>query len=432
MAQSKIVYMMNNNTKIAIVGLGYVGLPLAVAFAKHYTTIGYDINLNRVDELKKHNDLTLETTRQELKEAKLLSYTTCLEDIASANVYIITVPTPVDSNNMPELSPLEKASIAIGSIMKKGDIVVYESTVYPGATEEYCAKILERESGMVLNQDFTLGYSPERINPGDKVHTLQTITKVVAASDKRTEKVLQTLYSKIIDAGVFLAKSIKVAEASKAVENTQRDMNIAFMNELAVMFNHMGIDTLDVIETASTKWNFLPFTPGLVGGHCIGVDPYYLIHKSQDSGYYPQLITTARRINESMSQYVIDRFLKKLALSRIHIVNAKVLVMGLTFKENCPDLRNTRVVEIIEELENCHAQVDVYDSWADPKQAKVFFDITLQTELKENYYDAILLTVSHQEIVDLGAEKMRKLLNTNGILFDIKGMLASHLVDERL
>jgi UDP-N-acetyl-D-galactosamine dehydrogenase len=423
---------MNNNTKIAVVGLGYVGLPLAVAFAKHYTTMGYDINLNRVNELKKHNDLTLETTSQELKEAKLLSYTTRLDDIASANVYIITVPTPVDSNNMPELSPLEKASIAIGSIMKKDDIVVYESTVYPGATEEYCAKILERESGLVLNQDFALGYSPERINPGDKVHTLQTITKVVAASDKETELILKKLYSKIIDAGVFLAKSIKVAEASKAVENTQRDMNIAFMNELAVMFNHMGIDTLDVIETASTKWNFLPFTPGLVGGHCIGVDPYYLIHKSQDSGYYPQLITTARRINESMSQYVIDRFLKKMALSRIHIVNAKVLVMGLTFKENCPDLRNTRVIEIIEELVNCHAQVDVYDSWADPKQAKDFFDILLQSELKENYYDAILLTVSHQEIINLGAKKMRKLLKTNGIIFDIKGMLASHLVDERL
>jgi UDP-N-acetyl-D-galactosamine dehydrogenase len=423
---------MNNNTKIAVVGLGYVGLPLAVAFAKHYSTIGDDINLHRVNELKNHNDLTLETTTQELKEAKLLSYTTDLEDIASANIYIITVPTPVDSNNMPELSPLEKASIAIGSILKREDIVVYESTVYPGATEDYCAKILERESGLVLNQDFTIGYSPERINPGDKVHTLQTITKVVAASSKATEVILERLYSKIIDAGVFLARSIKVAEASKAVENTQRDMNIAFMNELSVMFNHMGIDTLDVIETASTKWNFLPFTPGLVGGHCIGVDPYYLIHKSQDSGYYPQLITTARRINESMSQYVIDRFLKKLALSRVHIVNAKVLVMGLTFKENCPDLRNTRVVEIIEELTKCHAHVDVFDTWADPKQAKEFFDITLQTKLKENYYDAILLTVSHQEIIDLGAEKMRKLLNTNGILFDIKGMLPSHLVDERL
>jgi UDP-N-acetyl-D-galactosamine dehydrogenase len=423
---------MNNNTKIAVVGLGYVGLPLAVAFAKHYTTIGYDININRVNELKNYSDLTLETTSQELKEATLLSYTVDLEDIASANIYIITVPTPVDSNNMPELSPLAKASVAIGSLLKKDDIVVYESTVYPGATEEYCAKILERESGLILNQDFTLGYSPERINPGDKVHTLQTITKVVAASDKPTEVILEKLYSKIIDAGVFLAKSIKVAEASKAVENTQRDMNIAFMNELSVMFNHMGIDTLDVIETASTKWNFLPFTPGLVGGHCIGVDPYYLIHKSQDSGYYPQLITTARRINESMSQNVIDRFLKKLALSRIHIVNAKVLIMGLTFKENCPDLRNTRVVEIIEELTNCHAQVDVYDPWADPKLANEFFDITLQSELKENYYDAILLTVSHQEIIDLGAEKMRKLLNTNGILFDIKGMLPSHLVDERL
>ena len=374
----------------------------------------------------------METSAEELQEAKLLSYATELADIASANIYIITVPTPVDSNNLPELSPLEKASIAIGSQLKNGDIVVYESTVFPGATEEYCAKILERESGLKLNKDFTLGYSPERINPGDKVHTLQTITKVVAASDKATEIILEQLYSKIIDAGVFMAKSIKVAEASKAVENTQRDMNIAFMNELAVMFNHMGIDTLDVIETASTKWNFLPFTPGLVGGHCIGVDPYYLIHKSQESGYYPQLITTARRINESMSQYVVDRLLKKLALSRIHIVNAKILVMGLTFKENCPDLRNTRVVEIIEELTNCHAQVDVYDPWADPSQALEFFEITLKSHIKEDYYDAILLTVPHKEFIKMGESSMRKFLNKKGIIFDLKGMLPSHKVDERL
>jgi UDP-N-acetyl-D-galactosamine dehydrogenase len=421
-----------NNKKIAIIGLGYVGLPLAVAFAKHFTTIGYDINKDRIEQLKQFKDTTLETSAEELQEAKLLSYATELADIASANIYIITVPTPVDSNNLPELSPLEKASIAIGSQLKNGDIVVYESTVFPGATEEYCAKILERESGLKLNKDFTLGYSPERINPGDKVHTLQTITKVVAASDKATEIILEQLYSKIIDAGVFMAKSIKVAEASKAVENTQRDMNIAFMNELAVMFNHMGIDTLDVIETASTKWNFLPFTPGLVGGHCIGVDPYYLIHKSQESGYYPQLITTARRINESMSQYVVDRLLKKLALSRIHIVNAKILVMGLTFKENCPDLRNTRVVEIIEELTNCHAQVDVYDPWADPSQALEFFEITLKSHIKEDYYDAILLTVPHKEFIKMGESSMRKFLNKKGIIFDLKGMLPSHKVDERL
>jgi len=421
-----------NNYKIAIIGLGYVGLPLAVAFSKHYQTTGYDINLSRINELKQFNDSTLETTTQELKNAKRLSFTTNIDNITESNIYIITVPTPVDVNNLPELSPLEKASIAIGNILKKGDIVVYESTVFPGATEEYCAKILEKESGLVLNQDFTLGYSPERINPGDKVHTLQTITKVVAASDKTTETILEELYSKIIKAGVFMAKSIKVAEAAKAVENTQRDMNIAFMNELAVMFNHMGIDTLDVIKTASTKWNFLPFTPGLVGGHCIGVDPYYLIHKSQESGYYPQLITTARRINESMSQYVVDRFLKKLALSKIHIVNAKILVLGLTFKENCPDLRNTRVVEIIDELSNCHAQVDVYDPWADPSQSKDFFNIKLQTELKENYYDAILLAVSHKQFIELGETGMRNLLNNKGLIFDIKGMLPSSAVDERL
>ena len=423
---------MNKEHTIAIVGLGYVGLPLAVAFAEFYPTIGYDINTNRVDELNNNQDSTLETSSEELQKAKHLSFTTNLKDITTANVYIITVPTPVDANNLPELSPLESASNAIGSILKKDDIVVYESTVFPGATEEYCAKILEDVSGLKLNVDFTIGYSPERINPGDKVHTLRTITKVVAASDKKTEVTLNQLYTKIIDAGVFMASSIKVAEAAKAVENTQRDMNIAFMNELSVMFNHMGIDTLEVIKTASTKWNFLPFTPGLVGGHCIGVDPYYLIHKSQESGYYPQLITTARRINENMSQYVVDRFLKKLALSRIHVVNAKVLVLGLTFKENCPDLRNTRVIEIIEELSKCHAKVDVFDPWADEKQAQQFFGICLQKELKQNYYDAVLLAVSHKEFIQLGEKGIRNTLNTSGIVFDIKGMLPSNSVDERL
>ncbi len=423
---------MNKEHTIAIVGLGYVGLPLAVAFAEFYPTIGYDINTNRVSELKNNQDSTLETTSVELQQAKHLSFTTNLMDITGANVFIITVPTPVDANNLPELSPLESASNAIGSILKKGDIVVYESTVFPGATEEYCAKILEKVSGLKLNIDFTIGYSPERINPGDKIHTLRTITKVVAASDEKTKKSLNQLYTKIIDAGVFMASSIQVAEAAKAVENTQRDMNIAFMNELSVMFNHMGIDTLEVIKTASTKWNFLPFTPGLVGGHCIGVDPYYLIHKSQESGYYPQLITTARRINESMSQYVVDRFLKKLALSRIHVVNAKVLVLGLTFKENCPDLRNTRVIEIIQELSKCHAKVDVFDPWADEKQAKQFFGISLQKELKQNHYDAVLLAVAHKEFIQLGESGIRNTLNKNGIVFDIKGMLPSDAVDERL
>ena len=423
---------MNNNINIAVVGLGYVGLPLALAFSKHYPTIGYDINAQRVSELQNHQDSTLETTTLELQQANALSFTGNLKDIAQSKVYIITVPTPVDANNLPELSPLEKASVAIGSVLKKGDIVVYESTVYPGATEEHCAKILERESQLKLNEDFSLGYSPERINPGDKIHTLQTITKVVAASNKKTEEILKSLYLKIIDAGVFMAKSIKVAEAAKAVENTQRDMNIAFMNELAVMFNCMGIDTLDVIETASTKWNFLPFTPGLVGGHCIGVDPYYLIHKSQESGYYPQLITTARRINESMSQYVVDRFLKKLALSKVHIVNAKVLVLGLTFKENCPDLRNTRAIEIVQELEKCNANVDVYDPWADPQQAQDFFNLKLMQKPPHNHYDAILLAVSHKQFIEMGETGLRALLNDKGILFDIKGMLPSDAVDERL
>lgn len=424
--------MNNNNYKISVIGLGYVGLPLAVAFSKYYPTIGYDINQSRISELISGHDSTLEITKQELKDASQLSFTTDAANLEQSNIYIITVPTPVDGNNLPELTPLEKASIAIGSLLKKGDIVVYESTVYPGATEEYCAKILEENSQLILNKDFTLGYSPERINPGDKVHTLKTITKVVAASTKETEIILENLYSKIIDAGVFMAKSIKVAEASKAVENTQRDMNIAFMNELSMMFNHMEIDTLDVIETASTKWNFLPFAPGLVGGHCIGVDPYYLIHKSQESGYYPQLITTARRINENMSQYVVDRFLKKLALSRIHIVNAKILILGLTFKENCPDLRNTRVIEIIQELKNCHANVDVYDPWSCQNQAKKFFNLDTLNSIKNDYYDAVILAVPHKEFIKMGESGIRQLLNEKGIIFDIKGMLPSDAVDERL
>ena len=424
--------MKNNDYKIAVVGLGYVGLPLAVAFSDHYETAGYDINEARVDELKNHQDSTLEISKAQLKAAGSLSFTTNVNDIADANIYIITVPTPVDDNNLPELSPLEKSSIAIGGILKRGDIVVYESTVFPGATEEYCAKILQQHSGLKLNEDFTLGYSPERINPGDKVHTLQTITKVVAASDESTAQVLQKLYAQVVEAGVFLASSIKVAEAAKAVENTQRDINIAFMNELSMMFNHMDIDTLDVIKTASTKWNFLPFTPGLVGGHCIGVDPYYLIHKSQESGYYPQLITTARRINENMSHYVVDRFLKKMALSKIHIVHAKVLVMGLTFKENCPDLRNTRVTEIVEQLVACHAQVDVYDPWADKLDAQQHCGVELLEELNPHTYDAILLAVAHDQFTKMSEDDMRRLLNNEGIIFDIKGMLPSHAVDERL
>ncbi|MCF6289338.1 MAG: nucleotide sugar dehydrogenase [Proteobacteria bacterium] len=424
--------MKDDKTIIAVVGLGYVGLPLAVAFSEHYSTIGYDINTHRVSELKNNLDTTLETTDTELKNAKYLSLTTNINAIKAANIYIITVPTPVDTHNMPELSPLESASNAIGSILTKGDIVIYESTVFPGATEEYCAKILEHKSGLTINQDFGLGYSPERINPGDKIHTLKTITKVVAAADKKTEKILEALYNKIINAGVFVAASIKVAEAAKAVENTQRDLNIAFMNELSVMFNHMNIDTLDVIKTASTKWNFLPFTPGLVGGHCIGVDPYYLIHKAQESGYYPQLITTARRINESMSQYVVDRFLKKLALSKIHIVNSKILVLGLTFKENCPDLRNTRVIEIIAELSKCHARVDVYDPWASENQCQELFGIELQLDLTEDYYDAVILAVAHKQFIKMGAKQIRKLLNSTGIIFDLKGMFSSTMVDERL
>jgi len=422
---------MNNQLKIAVIGLGYVGLPLAASLSQHFPVVGYDINKKRVKDLSNNIDDTLELSSEELEKCHNLQLSDSEASISCSNIYIITVPTPVDSDNHPDLSPLEKASKNISKHLKKGDIVVYESTVFPGATEEICAKILEDGSHLKLNQDFSVGYSPERINPGDKVNTLSNITKVLAASNEKAKEVLNTIYGKIIKAGIYLAPSIKVAEAAKAIENTQRDLNIAFMNELSMMFHHLGIDTLDVIETASTKWNFLPFKPGLVGGHCIGVDPYYLIQKSKESGYYPQLITTARRINESMSQYIVDRILKKLALKKIHVVHSNILVMGLTFKENCPDLRNTKVIEVIRNLEQCHANIDVYDPWADSNQTQKEFNIQLKSP-KEKSYDGIVLAVPHKQFYEMGIETIQKLLKPEGVIFDLKGMFPQSEHNERL
>lgn len=423
--------MFNKNPKIAIIGQGYVGLPLAVAFAAHYPTIGFDINKQRIAQLKQNQDRTLETNSEQLQTAQQqgLQFSTDIAAIKHCNCYIVTVPTPVDSNNNPDLSPLKSATKTLCKVLKKGDVVVYESTVYPGATEQVCGTIIEQQTGFKLNQDYFLGYSPERINPGDKVHTLTNIVKVVSGSNRTTAEFLQNLYDKIIEAGTHLAPTIQVAEAAKAIENTQRDINIAFMNELLMMFAKMGIDVLDVIETAATKWNFLKFTPGLVGGHCIGIDPYYLIHKSQEKGYYPELIATARRINEQMPNYVTSRILKSMALHKKHIIQANILVMGLTFKENCPDLRNTRVADIIMELRQLHANVDVHDPWANPKEAKQLLNLELQSEPTLQHYDMIILAVPHQQYCE---QDLRQYLKPDGLLFDLKGALPKASVDERL
>ncbi|MEZ5471570.1 MAG: nucleotide sugar dehydrogenase [Marinicella sp.] len=420
--------MVEKHTKIAVIGLGYVGLPLAVALAKHYQVVGYDISQPRVDELNQNQDHTQEVSSEALQAAKNLKFTADEIGIAEANHYIITVPTPVDENNTPDLTPLIQASETIGALLTRGDTVIYESTVYPGATEGICAKVLAARSGLRLNDGFFLGYSPERINPGDKVNTLSSIVKVVAGSNNQTARKINAIYQKIVSAGTHLAPSIKVAEAAKAIENTQRDLNIAFMNELSMMFHEMDIDVLDVIEAASTKWNFLKFTPGLVGGHCIGVDPYYLIHKSQQKGYFPQLITTARRINESMSAYVCERILKLMALKQKHIVDAKVLIMGLTFKENCPDLRNTRVVEIVAQLQKYHANISVYDPWVDTKEAEQL-NQPMINQPKQGHYDLVVLAVAHRQFEQANP---RNYLKSDGVLFDLKGLLPEAWVDERL
>jgi len=420
------------NKKIALIGLGYVGLPLAVEFGKKRVVVGFDINQSRIKDLKNGVDLTLETTTEELKEAAHLGYTTNLDDVKDCEIFIITVPTPIDKHKRPDLTPLEKSSEAVGSILKKGDIVIYESTVYPGATEEVCVPILEQRSGLIFNKDFYCGYSPERINPGDKEHRVTTIKKVTAGSTPEIAIEVDGLYQEIIVAGTHKASSIKVAEAAKVIENTQRDVNIALINELALIFNKLDIDTESVLEAAGTKWNFLPFRPGLVGGHCIGVDPYYLTHKALEVGYNPEMILAGRRLNDSMGSYVADQVSKLMTKKRIHVVDSNVLIMGLTFKENCPDLRNTRVVDLVQEFENFNCNVDVYDPWVDKDESIHEYNIKPIDKPVEGRYDAILLAVAHDEFKELSVEQIKAFGKDNHVLYDIKYLLKVNEVDGRL
>lgn len=418
--------------KLAIIGLGYVGLPLAVEFGKKRPVIGFDINQSRINALNEGHDSTLEVDDEEMKEAKHLSYTATPADLEAANVYIVTVPTPIDEHKRPDLTPLCKASETIGKTLKKGDIVIYESTVYPGATEEECVPVLERVSGLKYNVDFFAGYSPERINPGDKEHRVTNIKKVTAGSTPAVADLVDALYNEIITAGTHKASSIKVAEAAKVIENTQRDLNIALINELAVIFNKMGIDTEAVLQAAGTKWNFLPFRPGLVGGHCIGVDPYYLTHKAQSIGYHPEIILAGRRLNDSMGAYVVSQLVKCMMKKRIHVDGAKVLIMGLTFKENCPDLRNTKVVDIVKELGEYNINVDVYDPWVSVSEAQHEYGITPVSEPGTGSYDGIVLAVGHNQFKDLGAESIRCFGKADHVLYDLKYLLPAEESDLRL
>jgi len=420
------------NLKIGIIGLGYVGLPLAVEFGKKYVSIGFDISQPRVEELESGNDSTLECSPEELASASKLCYTSTLEDIAACNFYVVTVPTPIDDNNAPDLTPLCKASEALAKVISKGDIVVFESTVYPGATEEVCLPIIEKQSGLVFNQDFFAGYSPERINPGDKVNRLTTIMKITSGSTPDITDFVDTVYSSIIDAGTHKASSIKVAEAAKVIENTQRDLNIAIINEFAKIFNKLDIDTEEVLKAAGTKWNFLHFKPGLVGGHCISVDPYYLTHKAKEVGYSPEVILAGRRINDGMGSYVATQMVKKLAGNRIHIDEAKVLVMGFTFKGDCPDVRNTKIIDVIKELKDFNINVDVYDSWASPEEVEHEYGIGLINELKQNHYDGVILAVDHSEFKNMGIEQVRALGKENHVVYDVKYVFDPEAADIRL
>ncbi|MEW8452521.1 MAG: Vi polysaccharide biosynthesis UDP-N-acetylglucosamine C-6 dehydrogenase TviB [Candidatus Thiodiazotropha sp.] len=420
------------NVHIGVLGLGYVGLPLAVEFGKKYPTIGLDINEARVAELKSGQDSSLEVDPEELQQVPHLSYTSNLDDLKPCNVYVVTVPTPINEHKQPDLSPLIGASHALGRVLKKGDIAIFESTVYPGATEEVCIPIMEADSGLRFNEDFYVGYSPERINPGDKEHRLSTIKKVTSGSTPEVADFVDALYRSIITAGTHKASSIKVAEAAKVIENTQRDVNIALINELALIFNRLDIDTLEVLEAAGSKWNFLPFRPGLVGGHCIGVDPYYLTHKAQSIGYQPEIILAGRRLNDGMGAYVVHSVVKMMMKRGIASSNSKALVLGLTFKENCPDLRNTRVVDIVSEFEDYGAQVDVYDPWVSADEAEQEYGLQPITDLKEGEYDAVILAVAHREFQQMGAEKIRALCKENGVLFDVKNVLPADKVDARL
>lgn len=417
---------------LAVIGLGYVGLPLAVEFGKKRPVVGFDINTARIAELQSGNDFTLEVSEVELKEASGLSYTASLNDLRDCNCFIVTVPTPIDAYKRPDLTPLIKASESIGKVLKKGDIVIYESTVYPGATEEDCVPVLERVSGLKFNQDFFAGYSPERINPGDKEHRVHNIMKVTSGSTPEIAEVVDQLYQEIIVVGTHKAPSIKVAEAAKVIENTQRDVNIALVNELALIFNKMGIDTQAVLEAAGTKWNFLPFRPGLVGGHCIGVDPYYLTHKAQAIGYHPEMILAGRRINDGMGGYVVSQLIKAMVKASIGVAGAKVLVMGLTFKENCPDLRNTRVVDIVAELKDYGVEPVVYDPWVNAAEAQQEYGITPVDEPQAGGYDAIVLAVGHDQFREMSVAAIRALGKEQHVLYDLKYLLAADESDLRL
>ena len=421
-----------SNVKLAIIGLGYVGLPLAVEFGKIFSVLGFDINLKRIAQLKEGRDLTQETEPEELQAATHLSFTTNSDDLRACNCYIVTVPTPIDRYKRPDLGPLIKASETVGKVLKTGDIVIYESTVYPGCTEEDCVPVLEKFSGLKFNQDFFCGYSPERINPGDKTHRLPNIQKVTSGSTPEVAELVDQIYRQIITAGTHKASSIKVAEAAKVIENTQRDVNIALINELAVIFNKMGIDTEAVLKAAGSKWNFLPFRPGLVGGHCIGVDPYYLTYKAESIGYHPEIILAGRRLNDGMGAYVVTQLVKSMISRRLQVGGARVLIMGMTFKENCPDLRNTRVIDIIEELEDYKVLTDVFDPWADPSQAKQEYGITPVQNPERGAYDAIVLAVAHHQFQTMGATAIRALGKPEHVLYDLKYLLPVEASDLRL
>tara|TARA_R110002072_G_scaffold301085_1_gene479897 strand:+ start:17287 stop:18585 length:1299 start_codon:yes stop_codon:yes gene_type:complete len=418
--------------RLAVIGLGYVGLPLAVEFGKHRPVVGFDINTKRIEALLAGHDSTLEVSDDELAEAGDLKFSSSVSDLEGCNTYIVTVPTPIDGHKRPDLTPLIRASETIGKVLKHGDVVIYESTVYPGATEEDCVPVLERVSGLKFNVDFFAGYSPERINPGDKTHRLTSIPKVTSGSTIEVADFVDDLYASIVTAGTHKASSIRVAEAAKVIENTQRDLNIALINELAVIFNKLGIDTEAVLKAAGTKWNFLPFRPGLVGGHCIGVDPYYLTHKAEEIGYHPQIILAGRRLNDGMGAYVAGQLVKALLRKRIHVQGAKVLVMGLTFKENCPDLRNTRVIDVISELKEYGMAVDVHDPWVDAGEAKHEYALDLTSDPKTGTYDAVILAVAHEQFKGYGAAGFRALCGPDHVLYDLKYLLNADEVDMRL
>ena len=421
-----------DDTKVCVIGLGYVGLPLAVGFGRRLPTLGFDINKARVAELQSHRDHTLEVSPDELQAVPQLTFSADPADLAACNIFIVTVPTPIDNAKRPDLGPLESASRTVGRAIRPGGVAIFESTVYPGATEEVCVPIIEHESGLRFNQDFFAGYSPERINPGDKQHRLETIMKVTSGSTPEVADFVDALYRRVITAGTHKASSIRVAEAAKVIENTQRDLNIALINELALIFHRLGIDTSEVLAAAGTKWNFLPFRPGLVGGHCIGVDPYYLTHKAQQIGYHPEVILSGRRINDGMGSHVAQRVIKLMTQRRIHAAGSSILVLGLAFKENCPDLRNTRVTDVVAEFRSYHANVEVHDPWVSAAEAEHEYGLELVPELENGKYDAIILAVAHRQFIELGAARIRALGKPGCVLFDVKQALPREAVDDRL